>query len=114
MNQPYKRILRFGGIFAAIHLALVMTAFALMALSKFNSEATMLWGIFIYLDYPISQLLFPAAKSLSEVFHTGYNYMLENVFIPLMVFGIFGTLQFLLLGVFLGAVNQVGKRFFRQ
>jgi hypothetical protein len=63
-----------------------------MAISNFSPDAVMLWGIFFFIDLPISELVLIIIKNIETFMdRIEYNYMLEKICILKVIFGFFGT-----------------------
>ena len=102
---------RWGLLCAVIHLVLVMSAFVLMASADFGTESVMLWGVFMFIDWPVWELFTSAVQWFGiSMAHLKYDYMRENVYIPLAVFSIFGTMYCFLLGALAGALCRFLKK----
>jgi hypothetical protein len=100
-----KKPIQLGMLYAIIHLILV----CLLACSIYRStdgEACMGWLIFFFIDMPSASLMWLLGKLYLLIF--GYSFMVINYHIPFVVSAVFGSLQYFLVGIFVGwAYNKI-------
>ena len=97
--------IRVGFIIGFIHLLFVIFIASLILLSGAGTEAVMVWGIFVFIDYPI----FDIAWEILPNFYGTYNYMHVNFYSPLIAAAVFGTIQYFIFGNILGYLFKISK-----
>jgi hypothetical protein len=97
-----KKPAMLGLIFSAVHLILVISV-TLFTYSELKSNSVQPGTFFLLLglvDMPSFMLIFPIGSLLVKA---GLNsHMAGNLYIPMIISGVFGTLQYFLIGSWIG------------
>jgi hypothetical protein len=104
---------KYAVIFFLTHFILVnILAIFIYNAMKNNYEMAMTWVIFIFMDAPISFILFSLLKNLVE----GLSPFFMNFTLPYLIFAIFGSIQYFFYGYLIGkiinAIKKMGKNRF--
>ncbi len=96
---------RLGVILGSVHffLALGWSILIYQAMAK-DSEAVMGLLPLYFVDVPASLLTVPVSMISEKLI--GYNFMATNFYIPCTIFVLFGSLQYILLGLGTGALYR--------
>jgi hypothetical protein len=86
----------FGLILGVLHFILVITTIIQLNQNPIQLENAETWLIFCIIDFPISLI-----DILLSNIHLARNIVLTNYIFPLIIYGLFGTIEYYFVGYFL-------------
>ena len=103
-----------GVIFGIIHLIIVIVVSAMIypGIGR-DAECGMGFIVLYIIDLPILRALpfLSNAEEIANKFFGGYSYMRAHFYIPVAICGIFGTLQYFLIGTGIGLLrNKLARK----
>lgn len=98
-----------GLIVLAVHTFLVLCMLIMIAVNWHygSGEGVMMWFLIYGLDFPSSWLAFKTAGVLDAVAGDHLGQTVTNVYVPALVFGFWGGIQYYLIAAGVGALARL-------